>query len=341
MTDNQTLESETESTKEESTDGKKKKAVKVFQLTADISIQFEGKQKVHFCVFCNKLQKVISRHLKEMHGDEDAIRDLKTMPRKEQARFLTELKNRGDHVNNLKVIEEQKGMLVVARKPNNPNAVKLEDFGPCQCLKWLLKDQLFDHQTFCPANPERNKMKNKTAKKSSRGSLKKQSEKRILARKVLGPLEDTEPTKLEEHLVEVLSTLANDEIGQICRDDALIRLVGKSYLSDKPNPVEMYKNSKERMRMLGRLVFELRKKEGFENQNLEFFIHPVYWEHIIRTITRYALDEGKDTLSRKTGFCMMRAVTELLVKANINSDNQAKEDLRSFKELYNLNYTNR
>ena len=77
------------------------------------------------------------------------------MPRKEKARFLTELKNRGDHANNLKVIEEQKGMLVVARKPHNPNAVKLEDFGPCQCLKWLLKDQLFDHQTFCSANPEK------------------------------------------------------------------------------------------------------------------------------------------------------------------------------------------
>ena len=235
--DDQTLESET---KEE--DGKKKKkAVKVFQLTADISIQFDGTQKVHFCLFCGKRQKVISRHLKEMHAEEDAIRDLETMPRKEKARFLTELKNRGDHLNNLKVIEEEKGMLIVARKPNNPNAVKLEDYGPCQCLKWLLKDQLFDHQTFCSANPEKNKMKNKTVKKSSRGSLKKQSEKRILARKVLGAIGDTDPTNLEEHLVEVLSSLSHDEVGQICRDDPLIRLVGKSYLSDKPNPVEMYK----------------------------------------------------------------------------------------------------
>ena len=232
-TDNQSLESETE---EETTAGKKKKTVKVFQLTADISIQFEGKQKVHFCLFCGKLQKVISRHLKDMHCDEEAVRDLENMPRKEKARFLTELKNRGDHVNNLKVIEQQKGMLVVARKPSNPNAVKLEDFGPCKCLKWLLKDQLFDHQDFCWANPDK-----KANKKSSRGVLKKQSEKRILARKVLGALGDTDPTNLEQHLVEVLSSLAHDEIGQICRDDPLIRLVGKSYLSDKPNPVEMYK----------------------------------------------------------------------------------------------------
>ena len=79
-----------------------------------------------------------------------------------------------------------------------------------------------------------------------------------------------------------------------------------------------FRNSKERMRHLGRLVLELRKKEGFEKQSLEFFIHPSYWDHIIRTIQRYALDEGKETLSKKTGFCMMRAVTELLVKANIN-----------------------
>ena len=95
------------------------------------------------------------------------------------------------------------------------------------------------------------------------------------------------------------------------------------------------------MRHLGRLVLELRKKEGFEKQNLEFFIHPAHWDYIIRTIQRYSLDEGKETLSRKTGFCMMRAVTELLVKANINGDTQAKEDLRSFKELYTLTYTNR
>ena len=93
--------------------------------------------------------------------------------------------------------------------------------------------------------------------------------------------------------------------------------------------------------MLGRLVSELRKKEGFESKNLEFFIHPAYWDYIVRTIQRYALDEGKNTLSMKTGFSMMRAVTELLVKANINSDDQAKEDLRSFKELYTLSYTNR
>ena len=238
LTDNQTLESETE---EEKTDGKKKKKdVKVFQLTADISIQFEDKQKIHFCLFCGKLQRVISRHLKLMHDDEEEVKKLENLPPKEKAQFLTELKNRGDHLNNLKVIEQQKGMLVVARKPNNPNAIKLEDYGPCKCLKWLLKDQFFDHQVSCWSNPLKDEMKKKATKKSSRGTLKKHSEKLILARKVLNN-ENTEATDLEQHLIEVLTSLSHDEIGQICRNDPLIRLVGKSYLSDKPNPVEMYR----------------------------------------------------------------------------------------------------
>ena len=112
-------------------------------------------------------------------------------------------------------------------------------------------------------------------------------------------------------------------------------------MADKVKPEEHYKTAKERGRTLARLVFELRKIEGNENRSLESFIHPSEWNNITRTIEKYALDEEKNVLSRKIGYCLDRAADQLLVKANIEGNYERKEEIRSFKENYKLSYTNR
>ena len=163
--------------------------------------------KIHYCAFCFKKQKNISRHLKKMHGKEVDVAKIliDEVPEAKKREMMMGLKQLGDHIHNQKVLKEGKGDLIVARKPTNPGAVHVKDYGPCQCLKWLMKDQLFDHQNNCLANQT---SETKTRKKKS--VLKKESTRMVIANQVLN---ESTSTKLEHHVVDMLTTFRNDEIG--------------------------------------------------------------------------------------------------------------------------------
>ena len=126
------------------------------------------KSKNHICLYCNKKQTSIMRHLTTQHKDKEEIQQLESLQGKAYRRRLNELKFLGNHYHNTKTIQQNYGVLIVGRKPDNPEAVKPQDYGPCKwCMRWMLKDSLFEHQKTCISFDKNNK--------ESRAQLRKDS----------------------------------------------------------------------------------------------------------------------------------------------------------------------
>lgn len=126
------------------------------------------KSKNHFCLFCNKKQTSIMRHLRTQHRDKEEIQQLESLQGKAYHRRLNELKNLGNHYHNTKTIQQNYGVLIVGRKPDNPEAVKPQDYGPCKwCMRWMLKEDLRRHLKTCISFDNSNKESNTQLRKDS------------------------------------------------------------------------------------------------------------------------------------------------------------------------------
>ena len=270
----------------------------------------------------------------EQHSDQAEIAKINAMPRrKDQRNAINILKFKGDHEHNLNVMEKGHGTLVVARKPPMDRIVNAGHYQPCpSCKRWMLRSQLADHQNVCLLK------ETKPNVKVSKAKLQKQSRHLLIAKSVTKSA-DGEMTKTEKHLVTLLNDMYDDEIGNICRSDKLIRDVAKTYLCGVIREEEKYRDIREKARTLGRLLIELRKNPGYEKMNLEDFIHVRYYDYIIHTIQRYALDNNKNCTSRKIGYLIERARFVLWERASAAEDDIKLKQLDHFDRLHSKSYT--
>ncbi|XP_026119128.1 uncharacterized protein LOC113098313 [Carassius auratus] len=70
--------------------------------------------KKHYCLFCEKPQSKIARHLELVHGDQSEVAKAISSPKnsKERKLQLTILRKRGDRAHNVDVIRKGKGVIV-------------------------------------------------------------------------------------------------------------------------------------------------------------------------------------------------------------------------------------
>ena len=101
-----------------------------------------------YCLFCEKPQSKLPRHLTTAHPDEEKV--IKWMLEKddrEKRNKLTFIRNLGNHQHNCEVLRSGQGSLIVGYRPNHP--VPPEDYGPCsECYVYLVRTDLWKHK--CP-----------------------------------------------------------------------------------------------------------------------------------------------------------------------------------------------
>ena len=68
--------------------------------------------KKHFCFYCSKPQAKISRHLMTSHKNEAEILALEEMKGKARDAHLDKLRNLGNHIHNVEVLKEKKGLFI-------------------------------------------------------------------------------------------------------------------------------------------------------------------------------------------------------------------------------------
>jgi hypothetical protein len=88
--------------------------------------------KKHFCLYCGKGQSKISRHLQKSHQDEREVLALEKTAGKPRAAQLDKLRNLGNHLHNVEVLKENKGVLIVGQRPKKDQVQpKAADYSPC------------------------------------------------------------------------------------------------------------------------------------------------------------------------------------------------------------------
>ena len=108
--------------------------------------------KSHICYYCGKCIIKMGRHFFKDHANEPEIQKIededKNSPERKKAIQLMTLK--GDFLHNCAVLKEQRGVLLVLRRPDANNPIPYTEFIPCiYCLGFVQKQQAYRHNKSC------------------------------------------------------------------------------------------------------------------------------------------------------------------------------------------------
>ena len=109
--------------------------------------------KSHICYFCGACVIKMSRHFIKKHNNNPDVRRFVNLKlnSKDRKNAITLLMLKGDFLHNCAVMKEQKGVLLVLRRPDANKPTKPEDYIPCvYCLGFIHKLQAFKHVKNCP-----------------------------------------------------------------------------------------------------------------------------------------------------------------------------------------------
>ncbi len=286
-----------------------------------------NKTKLHYCPFCHKPSAKLPRHLRLCHGQEEDVLKMEEMPRNELDNHMRALQLRGDHLHNIQVLKQERGHFIVARRPKSSETLTHKDFLPCPfCLRYLTKHQLSRHEkTGC-------KFKKLYEKSDTRiGQQGLQQKSNILLMHDIG--------KLSPELQLLLSKLSNDDVATVIKEDSTILEVGQDLLNKQNQKKEQIPYIKDRMRELGRLLIEMRKKPGNEGRSMKSFIRVDEWDFFIQSVKNIAFEKGKHTLALKLGYNMKKVCDSVWTQCIKERNDKGAEEAQNFIKLYEKNWT--
>ena len=233
---------------------------------AAVSSQHHHSKKLT-CPFCHCRTTNFVPHLISRHSDQDEVIDIMSFGpgSKERAQKINLLRYRGNHATNILTLKKQKGLFIPEKRTTGK--WRVGDYQPCPlCHKWLTTNTFYRHRKYCVKNDE----------SVPHCELIIQSE--ILAGKI-------SPEASNELRKEVLSNMHSDDIGKIAKQDRLIAMIGNSaYKRCIGNPVMRKYNVSSVMRLVARLLKELRLLAQDMSLTLFQAIHPNMYDNFIKAV---------------------------------------------------------
>jgi hypothetical protein len=148
------------------------------------------------CPYCGELKKRLSRHIKTVHKDVDTVQKAMSSGVIERNGIFQQLKRDGIHKHNLKQVAARKSMM-------------RERCGHSATLVCAKCNGFFSKTFFC------------------RHRIKCMGESSVLPEGIPSELLSTAPILSEEFKTKILSKFIGDEIGQLCRTDEMITMIGQ------------------------------------------------------------------------------------------------------------------
>jgi len=226
--------------------------------------------KRHACYYCDMLVTNIGRHYQEIHSAEAEVKQLCQTGNKKEKQFqLSKLRLLGDYHHNLKVIQTQKGLMILVRRPSHGHTPDVGDYLPCTlCLGFLHRKDLWRHIKHCPCRME---------PLEAHSFRRYQMESRLLLAPILNDC-----SSASQALQNVLSVMKKDTIGLVARNDPLILSYG-SICADKMARHETTYVS-QKMRQLARLLMKLRELKGCADAHLSDFLSPDSFDDVVSAV---------------------------------------------------------
>ena len=289
-----------------------------------VHVSKKSSTKQHYCVFCDKAVSKMPRHMIQVHSDEISVKEVTAFSPKSKIRkkLWQSLMNKGDYAHNMEVLKSGDGFLIPKRRTEN---MESSAFIPCErCLVLISKHDMWRHAKNCPMRDE-----------VSVGDKAKRKRHHV-ASSMLLPSSDQATTDLKE---QILSTLAQDEISLIIRNDPLIVSFAMRLFIKHGNSRHQHQYIRSKLRELGRLLLEARRIQP-SIVTLSDCIDPARFMDVVKAVQVAA---GYGTSSRcydapslalKLGHSLHKCAAILKSEALQQDNDTLKRKSTDFIELY-------
>lgn len=232
-------------------------------LRADLSHGPKGSNKRDCCLYCQKLQTKLCRHLTLIHCNEEAVASFSLLPKNsdERRRAIAAIRKKGNFLFNVNS-DLNKGSLNPVRRPRTEMKRSGTNFTACpNCKGFYTKNNIRHHYRSC-------------TKKiwNTRGLL-------TAARQVIGRLH---PIASEAMRKRIIPNMQEDDILRIIRYDRIIILYGNK-LCMKHRQEYLASMIRSRLRLLGRFLKEMRTISG-NISDLASVYEPGYYDKVIEAV---------------------------------------------------------
>ncbi|XP_022179916.1 uncharacterized protein LOC111040345 [Myzus persicae] len=244
------------------------------------------KNKRVFCLFCEQLETNFPRHLERKHALEPEVKEFILLPKKSKERVmhLELLKNKGNLQHNRNVLEQNKGSLIVGRRPPISSEIDANNFLPCtHCFKFFKKQKLYRHINRCPFKST-----------AVADGLPKRRNNLMQSATLLHVAKDH--TQLQN---EVFVSMKCDDITFVAQSDDLICLFGSRLLKNhRERHLKNYIS--QRLRQLAKFLQILRGLEP-DVKNLKDFLVPKHFKTVVQAAKELSgYDEEHNTYVHPT-----------------------------------------
>lgn len=277
--------------------------------------------KKHYCLFCEKPQSKIARHLELVHGDQSEVAKAISSPKnsKERKLQLTILRKQGDRAHNVDVIRKGKGVIVPCKQASSPN-VNPNKFLHCANCQGLFKKRfLWKHMKRCPL----------------RGVLPKPG--RTRAQSICAFAQPVQEG-VSKGLWKLLSDMKQGEVVDVIKSDHCILKYGEQKYNLMGHRRSDHELIRQKMRELGRLVLKGRQVSPLKS--LEEYIDPANFQHTVnavKAVTGFQCETNKiavPTLANKLGQSLMKVADIVSCDARICGDTTKVQKAEDFKHIY-------
>ncbi|XP_034029013.1 uncharacterized protein LOC117512882 [Thalassophryne amazonica] len=294
--------------------------------TIDIVTKNKANSYTHknYCYVCKKPQSKIARHFKQHEANEPDIAAAFLLPKhsKQRKRLLEKLRNKGNHQHNLEVLESQKGLLKLKRRPKKSlTKITAATFVHCTyCKGMFLRKELWRHSARCPM---------KTV--SDSGETDKVQ---VLA--LADIAEATFSQAISPGVWKILGKMKDDDISSVVRNDFLILQLCQSIYNKHGNDQTKSEYIRQKAREMGRLLVSLRKRSSLFSEDA---LKPNNFYKLVETVKDVAGydDENNSyktpSLALKLGHSLRKIGDIILCRAIAAEDDTAIKAAERFNKL--------
>ena len=290
-----------------------------------------GKKPSRPCVYCGVFQTKLTRHIKTVHKNEEKVKEILGLDRKQQEKEFDLLRKQGIYEHNLKLMKKGKTqqVLEVERKQIKKEG-KESKLKVCTLCKAFVKSTYYaQHVKACSVFKDESQSKNQIVS--------------CLSADLLQKYEDTK----DKEFVDILNRFATDEVGTFCKNDKMLLTFGafmfKKNRRRKGKGVESRRVIMQNMRTLATLF--LKFKEFATAQYKEVQMNDMYirtnFSFLEEAIDELAMDEKGNLKSGAKlflGNVLKRSIKVFQGFHLFNNDDKAAEEIDKFGEVLRVRW---
>ncbi|XP_063993690.1 uncharacterized protein LOC135171231 isoform X2 [Diachasmimorpha longicaudata] len=232
--------------------------------------------KKHFCLYCQKMQSKLARHIEHKHHDEEDVKKFIQLPpkSKERQQIIATIRKNGDYLHNTDK-RYNTGKLLVTRRPNIRMKKTAEDYITCgNCKGQYARSDLRHHFRRCTKRDGRRE----------RVAM-------VKGRKIAARVNERASRDVRAY---IFPYMREDEVVRCIRYDLLITIFANKQCQKYGTNHHLYQMIRARLRLLGRFLLTIR---SIDNRISEFsdIFNPRFYDNSIEAVRVVA---GFDEVSR-------------------------------------------